>query len=70
MPDPQKKSTAEQVGEGFKAFQGVVKKSKETNPTPKKAEPPAIDTDSVSGFLSSAKNRLKYAVFGPDETKK
>jgi hypothetical protein len=68
MPDPQK-SKAEQVGEGFKAFQGVVKKSKETNPTPKKQEPPEIDTGSVGGFLESAKNRLKYAVFGPDDKK-
>lgn len=71
---PQQPSKAQQAGEGLKALQGIVKKSEEANKknpnTPKKSEPPAIDTDSVGGFLKSVKDRLGYAVYGPSKEDK
>ena len=70
MPDPQKKpSTTQQAAQGFASLQALTKKAAAENK--KKSEkpdgPPAIDTGSVSGFLSSAGKRLKYAVYGPDK---
>lgn len=75
MADDKKKApatTGKDVSEGYSAFKGLVEASKKSNeqtkPADKPADPPPappIRTDSVGGLLTSMKDRLSYAFFGP-----
>lgn len=73
----QPESTAKKVKDGYNAFEGLVAASKKSTEGAKKpdAPPPAppVRTDSIGGLLTSMKDRLSYAFFGPpkkDEPKK
>lgn len=72
MADQKKDSTGKDVKEGYSALRGLVDASKKQEsaqkPADKPAEPPPpppIRTDSIGGLLTSFKDRVSYAMFGP-----
>ena len=78
---PQKKSTVDQASQGLAILRQLVKDSQDQQaakapasvpsstmpvaPPPTPAGPPPVDTGSIGGLLSSLKDRLSYAIFGP-----